>query len=115
MDAPPIAEKDGKDTIAGLTSLKDLLRLVQRKCNKRNLMTDPEKLSLPSPFPPRPVDPAVQFKVIKAVPALASPLTRTLNPVVTRAQWEIVVRSAAVAGVICWTIVGCLLAIPVGR
>ena len=46
------------------------------------------------------------------VPAFASPLTPVLNPVVTRGQWEIVVRSFVVAGVIAWVVVGSLLALP---
>jgi hypothetical protein len=56
-----------------------------------------------------------QFKMIQAVPAFASPLTRVLSPVVVRAQWEIVVRSAIVALFISWAMLGSLLAIPVMR
>jgi len=56
-----------------------------------------------------------QFKMVQAVPAFASPLTRVLSPVVARAQWEIVVRSAAVALLISWAVLGSLLSIPVMR
>jgi hypothetical protein len=122
MEAPSMVEKDSGDALPGLRNPKDILGRVQHKCNKQNILPDLGKHAPAKKFPDapssslrRPVDPAAQFKVIRAVPAFASPFTRVLNPVVTRAQWEIVVRSAAVAGVICWTVVGCLLAIPVGR
>jgi len=121
-EAPSMMEKAGTDVLVASRSPKDILGCVQYKCNKQESSSDPEKVSsstrstTASPSSHRaPVDPAAQFKAIKAVPAFASPFTRVLNPVVTRAQWEIVVRSAAVAGMICWTIVGCLLAIPGGR
>ncbi|KAJ7595104.1 hypothetical protein C8J56DRAFT_457126 [Mycena floridula] len=54
-----------------------------------------------------------QFKMVKAVPAFGSPLTRVLNPVVIRGQWTIVVRSLIIACLITWVILGCLLAVPV--
>ena len=122
-ETPSTTEKAGTDVLVALRSPKDILGRVQYKCNKQESSSDPEKVSSstrsttasPSSSHRAPVDPAAQFKAIKAVPAFASPFTRVLNPVVTRAQWEIVVRSAAVAGIICWTIVGCLLAIPGGR
>ncbi|KAF9013510.1 hypothetical protein BDQ17DRAFT_1343569 [Cyathus striatus] len=53
-----------------------------------------------------------RFRLVKAVPAFAVPLTRILNPVIVRGQWEIVVRSAAMAFIISWVVVGVLLAIP---
>jgi hypothetical protein len=121
-EAPSMMEKAGTDVLVASRSPKDILGRVQYKCNKQESLSDSEKVSsstrstTASPSSHRAsVDPAAQFKAIKAVPAFASPFTRVLNPVVTRAQWEIVVRSAAVAGMICWTIVGCLLAIPGGR
>lgn len=46
------------------------------------------------------------------VPAFASPLTPVLNPIVTRGQWEIVVRSAIIAFVVSAAIIGGLVAIP---
>ncbi|KAF9077643.1 hypothetical protein BDP27DRAFT_1357077 [Rhodocollybia butyracea] len=54
-----------------------------------------------------------QFKMVKAVPAFASPLTRILSPVVIRGQWEIVVRSMVIACVVSWVAIGVLLALPV--
>ncbi|KAF8807115.1 hypothetical protein BYT27DRAFT_7337882 [Phlegmacium glaucopus] len=54
-----------------------------------------------------------RFRLINAVPAFAVPLTRVLSPVIIRAQWEIVVRSAIVAFLISWVVVGSLLAVPV--
>ncbi|KAL1950319.1 hypothetical protein VTO73DRAFT_5443 [Trametes versicolor] len=49
------------------------------------------------------------------VPAFASPLTPVLNPVVTRGQWEIVVRSAFIALVVSAVVVGALVAVPETR
>ena len=54
-----------------------------------------------------------RFRLINAVPAFAVPLTRVLSPVVVRAQWEIVVRSAIIAFLISWVVVGSFLALPV--
>ncbi|KAJ7095930.1 hypothetical protein B0H15DRAFT_827682 [Mycena belliarum] len=56
-----------------------------------------------------------QFKLVRAVPAFAVPLTPVLSPVVVRGQWEIVVRSAIFALFICWAVLGSLLAIPPPR
>ncbi|KAH9969576.1 hypothetical protein BC827DRAFT_1120189 [Russula dissimulans] len=53
-----------------------------------------------------------QHQRVRHVPAFG-PLTRILSPVVTRAQWEIVVRSAFVSILLSLTIVGSLLAVPV--
>ncbi|KAI0354952.1 hypothetical protein OH77DRAFT_1496509 [Trametes cingulata] len=49
------------------------------------------------------------------VPAFASPLTPVLNPVVTRGQWEIVVRSATIALLVSLMVVGALVAVPETR
>ncbi|KAI0754959.1 hypothetical protein C8Q80DRAFT_1266490 [Daedaleopsis nitida] len=49
------------------------------------------------------------------VPAFASPLTPVLNPVVTRGQWEIVVRSAVIALVVSLAVVAALVAAPETR
>ncbi|KAI0372147.1 hypothetical protein BV20DRAFT_1050918 [Pilatotrama ljubarskyi] len=49
------------------------------------------------------------------VPAFASPLTPVLNPVVTRGQWEIVVRSATIALLVSAMVVGALVAVPETR
>ena len=56
-----------------------------------------------------------RFKKVSAVPAFASPLTPVLNPIVGRAQWEIVVRSAVMAMVVSLVIVGVLLSVPVKK
>ncbi len=53
-----------------------------------------------------------QHHRIRGVPAFG-PLTRVLSPVVSRAQWEIVVRSAFVAMLLSLSIIGSLLAVPV--
>ncbi|RPD62442.1 hypothetical protein L226DRAFT_544245 [Lentinus tigrinus ALCF2SS1-7] len=49
------------------------------------------------------------------VPAFASPLTPVLNPIVTRGQWEIVVRSALIALALSAAVVGGLVAAPETR
>ncbi|TFK74790.1 hypothetical protein BDN72DRAFT_631368 [Pluteus cervinus] len=54
------------------------------------------------------------FKKVQAVPAFAS-LTRVLSPVIVRGQWEIVVRSAILAFIITWAVLGGLLAVPILR
>ena len=51
-------------------------------------------------------------RVYLSVPAFAAPLTPVLNPLVGRAQWEIVVRSAAMAFFLSCIVVGALLAVP---
>ncbi|KAA1469973.1 hypothetical protein DENSPDRAFT_858228 [Dentipellis sp. KUC8613] len=51
-------------------------------------------------------------RFVQTVPAFG-PLTRVLSPVVSRAQWEIVIRSASLALLISVVFVGALLAIPV--
>ncbi|KAJ7780576.1 hypothetical protein DFH07DRAFT_792783 [Mycena maculata] len=56
-----------------------------------------------------------QFKMVKAVPAFAVPLTPVLSNVIVRGQWEIVVRSSFFALFICWVVLGCLLAVPPSR
>jgi hypothetical protein len=55
-----------------------------------------------------------QHTRVRRVPAFG-PITRVLSPVVSRAQWEIVVRSAFVSILISLAIVGGLVAIPVGH
>jgi hypothetical protein len=52
------------------------------------------------------------FRMINAVPAFAVPLTRILSPVIVRGQWEIVMRSALVAFLVSWILLGSLLAVP---
>ena len=62
--------------------------------------------------PPQPHAIENQHTRMRRVPAFG-PLTRVLNPVVSRAQWEIVVRSAFLAILLSLAIVGSLLAVPV--
>ncbi|KAL0578626.1 hypothetical protein V5O48_003369 [Marasmius crinis-equi] len=56
-----------------------------------------------------------QFKMVRAVPAFASPLARVHSPVVVRGQWEIVVRSMVIACFVTWVILGSLLAVPIPK
>ncbi|KAF5314874.1 hypothetical protein D9619_007247 [Psilocybe cf. subviscida] len=54
-----------------------------------------------------------RFRKMASVPAFAVPLTRVLSPVVVRAQWEIVVRSAVAALFATWVVFGIVVAVPV--
>ncbi|OBZ71266.1 hypothetical protein A0H81_08359 [Grifola frondosa] len=54
----------------------------------------------------------MRFRRALAVPAFASPLTPVLNPIVTRAQWEIVVRSALMALVVSCVVIAGLVGAP---
>jgi hypothetical protein len=116
VETPLKVEKDGED-ISELRNPKDILRRVQHRCNKQDPSINPpppsRSINARSLSPRRPVDPAARFKMINAVPLLTAPLTRVLSPVITRGQWEIVVKSAAIAALMSWTIIGCLVAIPV--
>jgi hypothetical protein len=132
----PEAEPEEKD----LTP-KGFLRRIQSRCNinrwlvmtssnssadlNEKLQNDPEKAEYEQSNFPRP-HPALQrnqkaglikrqFKMVKAVPAFASPLTRVLSPIVIRGQWEIVMRSVIIAGFISWMAIGVLLAFPVPK
>lgn len=51
-------------------------------------------------------------KVYLSIPAFASPLTPVLNPLIGRAQWEIVIRSAMVSFVVSCVVVGGLVGAP---
>ena len=55
----------------------------------------------------------VRWKQVMSVPAFKSPLTKILSPVVTRAQWEVVVRSGFLAFVISLVIMAIFVAVPV--
>ena len=54
-----------------------------------------------------------RWKRALSVPAFRSPLTKILSPIVTRAQWEVVVKSAAIAFVASFIVVAILVAVPV--
>ncbi|KAJ3763673.1 hypothetical protein EV360DRAFT_91691 [Lentinula raphanica] len=122
-------------------TMKSLIRRIQSRCNinKWLVMTsshsqtdlnekipdDPEKAeyersNFPRPHPSLQSDQKAtnfkrQFKMVKAVPAFASPLTRVLSPVVIRGQWEIVMRSMIIACFVSWFAIGILLAVPVPK
>ena len=55
----------------------------------------------------------VRWRRVLNVPAFKSPLTEILNPVVTRAQWEVVVKSGAFALAISLVVATVLVALPV--
>lgn len=55
----------------------------------------------------------VRWKRALSVPAFRTPLTKILSPVVTRAQWEVVVRSGALAFVTSFVVIAIIVAVPV--
>jgi hypothetical protein len=55
----------------------------------------------------------IRWKRALTVPAFRSPLTKILSPVVTRAQWEAVIRSGLLAFVVSFVVVAVLVAVPV--
>ncbi|KAG6841979.1 hypothetical protein C0991_004470 [Blastosporella zonata] len=78
-------------------------------------LSRPERAAMPTAQRQQNIDfVQKQFKKVKAVPPFTH-LTRILSPVVVRGHWEIVVRSTAIAFMITWLVVGCLLAAPVPR
>ncbi|KAF5389170.1 hypothetical protein D9757_003521 [Collybiopsis confluens] len=79
-----------------------------------------EESNFPRPHPSLQRNPQAeifrrQFKMVKAVPAFASPLTHILSPIVIRGQWEIVIRSMIIACFVSWLTIGVLLAVPVPK
>ena len=54
-----------------------------------------------------------RWRRVLSVPAFRSPLTKILSPVVTRAQWEVVTRSAILAFVTSFIVVALFVAVPV--
>ena len=78
----------------------------------------PRPLSYSHPTPPQVkekgrVNWRTRWKRALTVPAFKSPLTRVLSPVVSRAQWEAVVRSGVLAFVASFVLVAILVAVPV--
>ncbi|KAI0044406.1 hypothetical protein FA95DRAFT_1522872 [Auriscalpium vulgare] len=95
----------------------------QYRCNRNSALLHEAAAAAPQPEEkqkykyqrprPRPEHATIetQHARVRAVPAFG-PLTKVLSPVVTRAQWEIVVRSACLALAISATLVGVLVAMP---
>ena len=106
-----------------LKSPSAFLRRAQYKCSRNSVIglipaaipanqRYKSQATQPRVVPPHTIE--IQHQRVRHVPAFG-PLTKVLNPVVTRAQWEIVVRSAFAALFISLTIVGSLLTVPVRR
>ncbi|KAG1716060.1 hypothetical protein ID866_1086 [Astraeus odoratus] len=108
-------------------TLTSMMGRAQYKCNKRPSITpaSPNSTALvSSPIHPGELSPVSSIPVPErkerrrfsfallapsfnaGVPAFAAPLTQIRSPVVKRAQWEVVVRSAMVAFVITSAIIG---------
>jgi hypothetical protein len=95
------------------------LRSAQSKCNGNSVIGFTAAVPANQTYKSQATQPRVaphiiesQHQRVRHVPAFG-PLTKVISPVVSRAQWEIVVRSAFVAFFIGLTIVGSLLAVPV--
>ena len=104
---------------AELKSPSAFLRRAQDKCNQNSVIGSTPAVPANQKYKSQVTQPRLaphlienQHQRIRHVPAFG-PLTKILSPVVSRAQWEIVVRSAFAALLITLTIVGSLLAAPV--
>jgi len=94
------------------------LRRAQYKCNDNSLIGFTPAVPANQRYKSQATQPRValhtienQHHRVRHVPAFG-PLTKVLSPVVSRAQWEIVVRSAFAALFLSLIIVGSLLAVP---
>jgi hypothetical protein len=104
---------------AELKTPSAFLRRAQDKCNQNSVIGLTPAVSANQRYKSQATQPRLaphiidtQHQRVRHVPAFG-PLTKILSPVVSRAQWEIVVRSAFVALLLTLTIVGSLLAVPV--
>lgn len=111
-DERPLRSKELKSPSA-------FLRRAQSKCNGNSIIDFTPAVPANQSYKSLATQPRVamhtiesQHQRIRHVPAFG-PLTKVLSPVVSRAQWEIVVRSAVVALFISLAIVGSLVAVPV--
>jgi hypothetical protein len=102
-----------------LMSPSAFLRLAQNKCNGNSVVGFTAAVPANQTYKSQATQPRVglhtiesQHRHVRHVPAFG-PLTKVLSPVISRAQWEIVVRSAFVALFLSLIIVGSLLAVPV--
>lgn len=103
---------------AELKSPSTLLGHAQHKCNRNVVIDSTPAVPANQKYKSRVTQPRPPLHTIdgqhhraRRVPAFG-PLTRVLSPVVSRAQWEIVVRSAFVALLVSLAIIGSLLAVP---
>ncbi|KAI9512396.1 hypothetical protein F5148DRAFT_1279736 [Russula earlei] len=104
---------------AELMSPSSFLARAQHKCNHNSVVGSTPAAPANQKYKSQATPPRVglhkieiQHHRVRNVPAFG-PLTRVLSPVVSRAQWEIVVRSAFVAMILSLTLVGSILAVPV--
>ena len=94
------------------------LRRAQDKCNQNSVIGLTPAVSANQRYKSQATQPGLTHTIetqhhrVRHVPAFG-PLTKILSPVVSRAQWEIVVRSAFASLLLTLTIVGSLLAVPV--
>ncbi|KAI0313054.1 hypothetical protein OF83DRAFT_1176054 [Amylostereum chailletii] len=106
-DAPPASPSSS----AGSSPVDARMGRTQYRCNE-----PPVPSSAPARKPHcqrgRPDVVTQRWAWVRSVPAFG-PVTKVLSPVVTRAQWEIVVRSAALAAMISFAVVFGLVGAPV--
>jgi hypothetical protein len=123
LSSPPPVLVLGDDThpprCTELNSPSTFLSRTQRNCSRNSVIGLTPAIPANHKYKSQATKPPVarqtienQHYRVRRVPAFG-PVTRVLSPVVSRAQWEIVVRSALVAMILSLSIVGCLLAIPV--
>jgi hypothetical protein len=105
--------------LAELRSPSAFIRRAQNNCNGNFVVGSSPAVPANQAYKSQATQPRVGLHTIESqhhrvrhVPAFG-PLTKVLSPVVSRAQWEIVVRSAFVALFVALIIVGSLLAVPV--
>lgn len=120
-------QRTAEESVYALSAPSNLA--LEKHCTPRSLEPSSSAISSPTPLSSKIPSPKSKkegdtsedtetkvrkrFRLINAVPAFAVPLTRVLSPVIVRAHWEIVVRSAIAAFLISWVVVGSLLAVPV--
>ena len=102
-----------------LRSPSAFLRRAQYKCNQNSVIGFTPAVPANQRYKSQATQPRVaphtiesHHQHVRQVPAFG-PLTKILSPIISRAQWEIVVRSAFASLLITLTIVGSLLAVPV--
>jgi len=102
-----------------LLTISGFLGRAQNNCTRNSIVGSTPVIPANQKYKSQATQPRVaphaiddQHTRMRRVPAFG-PLTRVLSPVVSRAQWEIVVRSGFLAMLLSLAIVGSLLAVPV--
>jgi hypothetical protein len=134
--SPPLSPDDNQPSADGKKRLfpgpKYLVRKIQGRCLAvRDIIRtqfpehrDKERLANEKEKPPVILVPekdaadssvTKKFRKVINVPAFQSPLTKILSPVVTRAQWEIIIRSGVLAFLLSCGLLSGIVAVPTIR